>query len=470
MNLIRPLCFLLALTILGSRLALADSATWNLNPTNGDWNTADNWTPATVPFFIDDIATFDVSNVTSVSMSAEGEIGEIVFNPGASTFTLDLRVGFVSNTLPMRGVTNNSGVTQFITASTPGMFTPAITFAEGAHAGKNVTYTVTDEIEFFNHSTADGSAIVVENGGDVLFRNKSTAGESTVTVYEGGLVNFIDESTADDSTLIVEGGITFEDNANGGTARVELKHFGTVIVKDTNLHAPLTIGSIEGHGSVILARPLRVGSNDLDTVFTGYISSAAEDFLTKIGRGTLTLTGNNPHLTSAVQIKAGALRVGGNTSGSGTGTGTVTVFGGSLGGRGAIDGLVTIGTENGGQASLAPSVGSSQPNTLTIRNLLTIKADGRYVCKLSTDTATADQVTANGVTIEDGAQFLIVSQGTAALASGTVLTVVSNTSTNPINGTFTNLPDGSTITIDNNTFQANYEGGDGNDLTLTVVP
>ncbi len=40
----------------------------------------------------------------------------------------------------------------------------------------------------------------------------------------------------------------------------------------------------------------------------------------------------------------------------------------------------------------------------------------------------------------------------------------------PIVGTFMNLPDGGTITVGNNTFQADYEGGDGNDLTLTVVP
>ncbi len=33
-----------------------------------------------------------------------------------------------------------------------------------------------------------------------------------------------------------------------------------------------------------------------------------------------------------------------------------------------------------------------------------------------------------------------------------------------------NLPDGGSITVGNNTFQASYEGGDGNDLTLTVVP
>ena len=34
---------------------------------------------------------------------------------------------------------------------------------------------------------------------------------------------------------------------------------------------------------------------------------------------------------------------------------------------------------------------------------------------------------------------------------------------------FSNLADGGTIVAGSNTFQADYEGGDGNDLTLTVV-
>jgi hypothetical protein len=60
--------------------------------------------------------------------------------------------------------------------------------------------------------------------------------------------------------------------------------------------------------------------------------------------------------------------------------------------------------------------------------------------------------------------------GTTTLAPGTVFTVISNTGASPISGTFSNLADGGTITVGSNTFQANYEGGDGNDLTLTVVP
>ena len=40
------------LIILSLALAIdahAGSATWNLNPASGDWDTASNWTPNTVP-------------------------------------------------------------------------------------------------------------------------------------------------------------------------------------------------------------------------------------------------------------------------------------------------------------------------------------------------------------------------------------------------------------------------------------
>jgi hypothetical protein len=60
--------------------------------------------------------------------------------------------------------------------------------------------------------------------------------------------------------------------------------------------------------------------------------------------------------------------------------------------------------------------------------------------------------------------------GDEQLRVGKSRTVISNTAATPISGTFANLPDGSTFTVGNNDFQVDYEGGDGNDLTLTVVP
>jgi hypothetical protein len=77
---------------------------------------------------------------------------------------------------------------------------------------------------------------------------------------------------------------------------------------------------------------------------------------------------------------------------------------------------------------------------------------------------------ANRVTIGNGAFFFFLVRGHAALTTGTIFTIIENTAATPIAGAFSNLPDGSLITANGNTFQASYEGGTGNDLTLTVVP
>ncbi len=74
------------------------------------------------------------------------------------------------------------------------------------------------------------------------------------------------------------------------------------------------------------------------------------------------------------------------------------------------------------------------------------KADGDYACLLNTKRGRADQVIANGVVIENGAQFAFGLVGNKPLNVGKVFTIISNTSTNPISGIFANLADGSILT------------------------
>jgi hypothetical protein len=69
----------------------------------------------------------------------------------------------------------------------------------------------------------------------------------------------------------------------------------------------------------------------------------------------------------------------------------------------------------------------------------------------------------------NGAKIKIKGKTQGTLAPTLTITVISNTSANPISGTFSNLADGAIITVGGTNFQS-YEGGDGNDLTLTVVP
>jgi hypothetical protein len=150
----------------------------------------------------------------------------------------------------------------------------------------------------------------------------------------------------------------------------------------------------------------------------------------------------------------------------------VNVTTGRLGGSGIIAGETTIGTGSGTGAVLAPAAGTTVQATLTIGSALTFNADSTYTCtfRANRNRAETDQVIANGVTINSGAMIALIGHTRGALAQGMVLTLISNTSANPIGGTFSNLPDGGIVRINGNNFQASYSGGDGNDLTLTVVP
>jgi autotransporter-associated beta strand protein len=188
--------------------------------------------------------------------------------------------------------------------------------------------------------------------------------------------------------------------------------------------------------------------------------------LTKIGTGALTLSGANTY-SGVTTVTDGSLVVN-NRTGSGTGAGALNVNAGTLGGKGIISDSTTIGTGTGSGAFLAPSVASRQPTILTLNNILTFKGDGNYSYKLNTRNAQADQVIANGVTIESGAQVDFNAVDNKRLTVGTIFIVINNTLANPISGTFANLADNSIFTVGRNNYQVSYEGGDGNDLTLTV--
>jgi len=540
------LCFSVLLLFLATSVTYAGSATWNLTPTSGDWNTSANWTPAIVPNGLTDTATFDFSNVTDVTVSASTTLDGIVFNPGATAFTItdsDMQ----PLTFEGAGIVNSSGVPQTFVSLTSN-FPGSISFHNQASAGTDTYFVSLADTQGFGnvnfHDNSSASTATFTNngsdhglGGSTFFFDHSSAAQATLinngnpTASKGGYTVFFGGSTAAEATIICKGGVLpnigggyaeveagadagnatftadggtgsgtqggiiqfFSENAanatlvaldgtDGGeggliefffspaarsTARIELFGNSTLFF----LQSVIALGSVEGRGNIEFSGEgspkcaLTVGLNNRSTTCSGIISGKGS--LTLAGSASLTLTGANTY-TLGTTIEAGKLVVN-NRTGSGTGTGPVQVNAGQLAGRGIIAGAVVVGTGSGGGATLAPGQSKGRQNTLTIEGALTFNSDGTYECGVNTKSVLTDKVVANGVTINGGRITVREPRG-FPLTPGTVLTVIDNTSANPTSGTFSNLPDNAIFAVGQNTYQASYSGGEGNDLTLTVVP
>jgi len=532
--------FIAIVSIITSQLVSAGSATWNLNPSTDDWNTAANWSPATVPDGPSDVASFGITNLPEVRIAnAPIEVSEIDFSAGASPATITATNSVNNLVISGAGVINNSGITQNFATVHEIMNTGGgeIILQHSAKAGTDTVYTIGKDAHFnvgsaltamyFSSAASADHATISVFSSQLVFSDGSTAEKATILggqgIYPGGEVWFIDHSTAADARVTVEGatapdatqgsaffdnfasagnatfliqggsnggppgfvsigadstaarasftatgggGIYFSSQATGDMAKITLLDGGILNVDHRDSSVPLQIGSLQGDGLVVLANGrsgLAIGANNLSTHFDGLISG--DGSITKIGQGSLALTLDNSY-TGGTMVKRGALLVN-NAIGSGTGSGQVEVEGGTLGGKGVIGGSVIVGTGGPQQATLAPGINGT--GVLLMQQTLTFGANGVYNWNVDTQSATADGVAANGVTISATALFNIFPRRNASIPIGAVFTVVDNQAATPISGAFANLPDGAMITIGRNTFQANYEDGDGNDLTLTVV-
>jgi autotransporter-associated beta strand protein len=467
--------------------AFAGSATWapSSGATVGDWNTASNWSPQTVPNGFSDVATFAHSFTTGVSISSSVVVNGITFASSMfpSAYTITTTSG---GELQISGsIVNNSGLTQnFVIDESSTLSEKGILFQGSATAGSGTIFTT-------NGGTVGSPA------GNVRFYQLATAASGTFinngTIdlrAPGGFTAFLEGSSAGSATLIANAGATGGNGgriilagvSTGGTARVEVSGNGAFYGNgsfEVDAHnAPgVSVGSIEGNGNVFLgSNNLTVGSNNLSTTFSGVIqdggfAGGTGGSLSKIGKGKLTLNFPSTY-TGGTTINKGMLLVK-NTSGSATGSGPVQVSGGTLEGTGIIAGAVTVGTGVGttSKANLLAGNGATSPGTLTINNPATFQSDSTYKCVLNRSSGKASKLTAFGVTINNSAQFALTTVGTGTLTVGTVFRVIDNTSNLAISGRFRNLSNGLVLTSNDGTkFKVNYTGGTDNDLTLKVVP
>jgi autotransporter-associated beta strand protein len=273
------------------------------------------------------------------------------------------------------------GATHFFNNSTAGNTSTAgnATFinngatVDGAQGGFMSVFGTAANGTFTNNGgTASGAqggfTIVGVTAANGTFTNNG----GTVAGAGGGFTSFTSifvRSTAGNATLIANGGmgggeggaIFFEGRSTGSTARVEVFGNGNLDISAHDAFPRMTIGSIEGDGEVFLgANNLPVGNNNLSTNFSGVIQDGGQHggvggSLTKIGSGTLTLSGDNTY-TGNTDVRGGVLQVDGSITSN-----TFVRHDGTLAGTGTINASVTNNRD-----AVRPGEALGVPGVLTV--------------------------------------------------------------------------------------------------------
>lgn len=509
------LATLLATTALGVVAAHAVDGSW-VGGTSGEWTDGTNW--SSNPDVPDDTATMSTTaGATNLTTSGFVSIGSVIFtaSPNAPAYTVTTGDVFL---VTGAGITNNSTNTQTFTVGSIMVFQNS----SNASGGTNiVTYSVSGGGAMsFNDTSTAGSANITSSG-DIEFNTSSNAGTATIvndaimnfndtssasganitnnaagflsfitsssagtaTISNSGSLTFVGLSTAAGSTITTESGGTtsFAGTASGGSARFVTNAGGTVDISGLT-NGGMTAGSIEGAGDYLLgAKTLTTGSLNTSTQVDGVISGAGGG-LTKVGTGTLTLTGINTY-TGATTISAGTLALSGFGSISGSSLVTVNAtldisaitpsFAAITTLAGSSSGVVNLGTKG-----------------LFITNGATefagvIQGTGGLEVGGGTQTLTGVNTYTNATQIDAGATLALKGSGSIASSlyvafsgAGATLDISQTTSGASVGGLFSSSPVGTvslgskTLTITSGSFfggviqDGGIAGGTGGNLAI----
>ena len=215
-----------------------------------------------------------------------------------------------------------------------------------------------------------------------------------------------------------------------------------------------SIGALFGSGQLNLGTSrFLVGADDSSFTFSGPITGNGTTNLVKVGEGTMTLTAASS-VTGRTVVADGKLMVNANLSSS-----PVTVLNGTLAGTGSV-GSVTV--ENGG--TLSPG---ASPGAISVSGTLTMNAGSTYEVEINGVQAgtTYDQTSvATAVNLNNAT--LSVSLGAPTAVSNNYV-IVMNYGAGAVTGSFAGLPQNSTLTVGEQKFRVRYNGGSGNDISLT---
>jgi len=388
-------------------------------------------------------------NINAVGISQTGQIiqeaaaGAAIFNAGAGLLTLLNSANDFTGTVSI----NNSGsfavqlgdanALQLGTILSGGAVSitaqGAITLAPSGNiansAALNLTGatlgTVSQPISILN--TAGLNATSTGNGNNFLKALTNTipvaglyAGTGTITLEGGNFISLASEIIHDNSSI----------NLNGGTWDLNNK--------------TETVASLIGSSNIILGSgSIAISGSTVDN-YSGTLSGTGN--FTRTGSGSTTFLSANNY-TGKTFVLGGSLILNANQASN------FIVDGGTL------SGSATIGKLETKSGSLSPSLLLSNDIYLSGPSALNLTIRG------TSPGAGNDQITTHGtVTLGDSALNI---SGSVNLKTGEELILVHNDGVDPVSGTFKGIANNQIISIQGTSYRFKYDGGDGNDITLT---
>lgn len=493
--------------VMSCSASLLPAVTWDNTLGTQSWDAAANWSPNTAyPNGAGEVAdvTANLSADQTINLNTQITVGSLTIGDGVSSFfayTLAANGGSLvfnnSGSAAILNTTNNNSVqTNVISApitlannlsmniqNTNSLtINGAISETGGARSlTKNGAATLT----LTQASTYSGGTTLNTGGGILAITNGAALGTGAITISSatnaGGSTGTLQLS----GNISLAAGNTITTNSRADPAAVSspgVAHIQSLSGNNT-INGNLSIANSGGNGMLIrsdagtltlagtLTSTPAAGSRRFyiygagDTTITGSMTSASGVF--KQDAGTLTLTGASTNSLSSI-VTGGTLLIN-NTTGSGNGSGALDIRSGTLGGTGLVTGSVAIG--NGvdiADSFFAP--GSNGVGKFTTTSSFTFNSDSTFLFELNSSTGLADQLVANGVSINAATAFSFTDLGNGPLTVGTVFTIIDNTAaTASIVGTFASYAEGASFTVNGNEYVLSYLGGTGNDVTLTVA-
>jgi autotransporter-associated beta strand protein len=464
--------------VTGIYTTVAEAVWTDLN--GGSWPVAGNWTNDLVgqgSGITADFSRLTLPGNETVTLDGTITIGQLIFGDKGSNYSWELDPGnggtltLAATNTPTITVSNQSAIITATIAGTNGLamigpgtltlsaqntYTGGTTIGSGTIATTDFATLGTGPINIGANGTY---SFTTDGGNQPTFANavsgsgafNAQGSPDNQSFWSGDWSGFSGTFTigAEDTGWWAEsantGSTTMKINMVAGTTN-EYSPYGSFLGlydKESNITRTYNIGELTGGtGALIWGQPgktnnitLSVGALGTSTTYAGVIVNSWNNptdttstiNLTKVGAGTLTLSGINTY-TGVTIVSNGTLEVDGAI-----GTGAVTVqSGGTLDGAGMIEGTVTV---NGG-GTMAVGTNSAIGN-LTIANTLTLNAGSTTKLRLNQAAATNDSV--SGITTLTYGGTLTVTNLGGTLAAGNSFHLI-NASTCAGNFAATNLP------------------------------